>query len=289
MKILITGGKGMLGKTLQRELAEHDLVIADLPEVDILQAAAFNQLVGDSRPEAVIHCAAMTQVDRCEQEPESAYRLNAAGSANVAMACQRHNVRLLAISTDYVFRGDLDRPYHEFDCPNPKTAYGKSKYAGEEQVRTLCPNHLIARIAWLYGEKGPSFVHTMLALADGARPELTVVNDQIGNPTSTTAVARHLKLLLKHPELGGTFHLTCEGEATWFDFAQEIFRLANIKQAVKPCTTKDFPRPAPRPANSRLDNMRLRLHGLPPMPHWQDALQDFLNNNASSAPARPNP
>ncbi|MDD4099281.1 MAG: dTDP-4-dehydrorhamnose reductase [Lentisphaeria bacterium] len=276
MKILITGGKGMLGKTLQRELADHDLVIADLPDVDILRGDAFSRLVSDARPGAVIHCAAMTQVDRCEQEPEQAYRINAAGTANVATACQQHGVRLLAISTDYVFKGDLDRPYHEFDRPEPNTVYGKSKYAGEDMVRTLCPNHLIARISWLYGENGPSFVHTMLALADGTRPELTVVQDQIGNPTSTTAVARHLKLLLQHQELAGTFHLTCEGQATWYDFAREIFRCAGVTQRVIPCTTKDFPRPAPRPANSRLDNMMLRLHGLPTMPNWQDALREFL-------------
>lgn len=276
MRIVITGGKGMLGRTLQRQLNDHQLHIADLPEVDLLQAKLFDQLLGDWRPEAVIHCAAMTQVDLCEQQPEAAFRVNAAATANVASACHRHQVRLLAISTDYVFSGDLDRPYHEFDATGPKTAYGKSKLAGEEMIRSLCPDHVIARTAWLYGENGPSFVHTMLSLADGTRPELKVVHDQIGNPTSTTALANHLQILLENRELAGTFHLTCEGEASWYELATEIFAISKRKQVVKPCTSMEYPRPAPRPKNSRLDKMRLRLHGLPTMPHWRQTLQEFL-------------
>lgn len=143
-------------------------------------------------------------------------------------------------------------------------------------MRTLCPNHLICRISWLYGAGGPSFVHAMMKLADGTCPELKVVADQIGNPTSTTAVARKLRELLIRPELAGTYHLTREGEASWHDFAVEIFRLAGKTQKVVPCTTAEFPRPAPRPANSRLEKRMLKLQGLPPMQNWKDALAEFM-------------
>ena len=277
MKIMITGGKGMLGRTLQKILSQHTLIIADLPECDITDAAGFDAFLGAADPDVVIHCAAMTAVDKCESEIEFAYKLNALGSLNVASACNRHGVRLIAISTDYVFAGNLDRPYNEFDfAGDANTVYGKSKFAGEEMIRRHCPNHVICRISWLYGAGGPSFVHAMMNLADGTRPELKVVADQHGNPTSTTAVARQLALIVERPELTGTFHMTCEGEATWYDFAAEIFRLAGKNQKITPCTTDEFPRPAPRPANSRLDKMMLRLCNLPPMPDWHDALAEFM-------------
>ena len=277
MKIMLTGGKGMLGRTLCRELAEFEVIATDLPEADITDAAGFEKLLQTVKPDAVIHCAAMTAVDKCESETLLAYKLNADGTANVAKACSKNNVRLIAISTDYVFDGSSDRPYNELDIANGgNTVYGKSKFAGEEAVRQYCPDHVIARISWLYGAGGPSFVHAMMNLADGTRPELKVVADQIGNPTSTTAVARALRNILLKKELYGTFHLTCEGEASWFEFAQEIFHLAGKEQKVVPCTTEEFPRPAPRPKNSRLDKMMLRLAGLSPMPHWQDALKEFI-------------
>ncbi len=277
MKIVITGGKGMLGRTLQKVLSAHDLIIADLPEWDILDAAKFSGQLAAVKADAVIHCAAMTAVDKCETEVDFAYKLNAVGSMNVAAACHRHGVRLIAISTDYVFDGALDRPYHEFDVAGgAHTVYGASKFAGEEMIRRHCPNHVICRISWLYGPGGPSFVHAMMKLADGTRPVLKVVDDQHGNPTSTFAVARQIAVFLERPELVGTFHLTCEGEATWAEFAAEIFRLAGKKQAIAPCTTAEFPRPAPRPLNSRLEKRMLRLCGLPPMPDWHDALADFM-------------
>ena len=277
MKIVITGGKGMLGRTLQKVLSNHELIVADLPEWDILDAAKFNDQLTAVAPDAVIHCAAMTAVDTCESEPDAAYRLNAVGSMNVAAACHRLGARLIAISTDYVFDGDLNRPYHEFDLAGgARTVYGASKFAGEEMVRRHCPNHIICRISWLYGSGGPSFVHTMMKLADGTRPFLKIVNDQHGNPTSTTAVAKAIALLLQNPALVGTFHLTCEGEATWAEFAEEIFRLAGRIQPIQPCSTDEYPRPAPRPKNSRLEKRMLRLCGLPPMPDWHDALAEFM-------------
>lgn len=277
MKVLLTGGKGMLGRTLCAELTDFEVIPTDLPEADITDAAGFDALLKQIKPDAVIHCAAMTAVDKCETEIDFAYKLNAFGTANVASACHRNGIRLIAISTDYVFEGDADRPYNEFDRPNGgNTIYGKSKFAGEEAIRRHCPNHVICRISWLYGAGGPSFVHAMIKLADGTRPELKVVADQIGNPTSTLAVARQLRNILNQKELVGTFHLTCEGEATWADFAAEIFRLKGIDQKITPCTTDEFPRPAPRPANSRLDKMMLRLAGLPPMPDWKAALAEFI-------------
>ena len=278
-KILVTGGRGMLGRTLQQVLIGNELIIADLPEWDITATDQFNRQLQDAHPDVVIHCAAMTAVDKCETDVELAYKLNAFGSLNVASACQKNNIRLIAISTDYVFDGLLNRPYNEFDMAGgARTIYGASKFAGEEMVRRHCPNHVICRISWLYGAGGPSFVHTMLNLADGSRPVLKVVNDQHGNPTSCMAVARHIALLLKNPNLNGTYHMTCEGEATWAEFASEIFRLARKKQCIEPCTTEEFPRPAPRPANSRLDNMMLRLAGIPQMPDWHDALAEFMKS-----------
>ena len=277
MKVLLTGGKGMLGRTLCAELTDFEVIPTDLPEADITDAAGFDALLKQIKPDAVIHCAAMTAVDKCETEIDFAYKLNAFGTANVAAACHRNGIRLIAISTDYVFEGNSDRPYNEFDQPNGgNTIYGKSKFAGEEAIRRHCPNHVICRISWLYGAGGPSFVHAMVNLADGTRPELKVVADQIGNPTSTLAVARQLRNILNRKELVGTFHLTCEGEASWADFAAEIFRLKGVVQKIVPCTTAEFPRPALRPANSRLDKMMLRLSGLPPMPHWKEALAEFM-------------
>ena len=268
----------MLGRTLVGELADDfEIVATDLPEADITDEEGIDAVIAKYVPEAVIHCAAMTAVDRCESERELAFRLNETGSANVAAACNRHGIRLIAISTDYVFDGDADRPYRESDIPTGgRTVYGQSKFAGEEAVRRLCPDHVIARISWLYGSGGPSFVHAMMSLADGNRPVLKVVADQHGNPTSAIAVARALRKLLKRPGLCGTFHLTCEGEATWAEFAEEIFRLAGIDQKVQPCTTDEFPRPAPRPKNSRLEKAALRVAGLPPMPDWKDALAEFM-------------
>ncbi len=277
MKVMLTGGKGMLGRTLVKELAEFEVVATDLPEADITDETGFEKFLQTVKPDVVIHCAAMTAVDKCESQIDLAYKLNAEGTANVARACYKNHVRLIAISTDYVFEGSSEKPYSELDpATGGNTVYGKSKFAGEEAVRSFCPNHVIARISWLYGAGGPSFVHAMMSLADGSRPELKVVADQIGNPTSTTAVARMLRNILNRPELCGTFHMTCEGEASWYDFALEIFSLAGKNQKVIPCTTEEFPRPAPRPKNSRLDKMMLHLNGLPAMPHWQDALKEFM-------------
>ena len=282
MKLLITGGKGMLGRTLQRRLRQHELFIADLPEIDIADGRCVEQAVAAFRPDVVIHCAAMTNVDACETETDKAYRINALGSAYVARAAERCHARLIAVSTDYVFDGSLERPYHEFDSPSPRTVYGASKLAGEEAVRRHCPDHTIVRIAWLYGEEGPSFLHTMLKLGAQAGHPLKVVDDQLGNPTSTDAVADLVGRLLGTP-IPGVVHGSCEGDATWFDLARKIFGLAGIKRGIQACTTAEFPRPAPRPANSRLEKRMLRLAGFPPMPHWEEALEKFVRSRAAQS------
>ena len=276
MKLFVTGGKGMLGRTLRRVLTDVDFVVGDLPECDITNAEAVREAIAAADVDAVVHCAAMTQVDLCETERERAFLINETGSANVAKACEVLGKRLIAISTDYVFHGDKPTAYVETDEPDPQTVYGASKLAGENAIRQNCANHLILRLAWLSGDGGPSFLHTMLKLADGTRPVLKVVNDQRGNPTSAVAVARHLRMILERTDLRGIMHLTCEGETTWYDYAKEIFRVAGVKQDVVPCTTAEFPRPAHRPANSSLEKAALKQSGLPPMPHWQDALCEFM-------------
>ncbi|MBO5940237.1 MAG: dTDP-4-dehydrorhamnose reductase [Kiritimatiellae bacterium] len=278
MRVLLTGARGMLGRTLVRELSgRFEVIPTDLPELDITSEASVRAGFEKHNPDAVIHCAAMTAVDRCESERDKAFLLNETGSANIAKACRHSGARLIAISTDYVFDGNSDTAYSESDMPTGGcNVYGESKFAGEQAVRSFCENHIIARISWLYGAGGPSFVHTMLSLADGTRPVLKVVADQHGNPTSANAVAHALEGILLRPELRGTFHLTCEGETTWAEFAQEIFRLAGVSQKVAPCASGEYPRPAMRPRNSRLKKDALRLNGLPPMPDWKVALSSFM-------------
>lgn len=267
----------MLGRTLQRHLCDHELFVADLPEVDIADGGCVERAMAAFRPDVVIHCAAMTQVDACEAEADKAFRINALGSAFVAASAGRHHARIIAVSTDYVFDGLSSRPYCEFDRPAPRTVYGASKLAGEEAVRNHCPDHTILRIAWLYGEQGPSFFHTMLRL--GAQPggALKVVNDQRGNPTSTDAVAGLIRQLLENP-LPGVVHGSCEGEASWFEFARAIFDQARLPRSLVPCTTDEYPRPAPRPANSCLEKRMLRLAGFPAMPHWREELEKFVSS-----------
>jgi dTDP-4-dehydrorhamnose reductase len=279
MRLLVTGGKGMLGRTLQRRWCEHEVAVADLPEVDVTQPGSIGSAIAATRPDVVVHCAAMTAVDRCETERDEAFKVNAEGSANVAAACRRAGSRLVAISTDYVFAGDLDRPYHEGDAPAPRTVYGASKLAGEQAAREQCADHLIVRVGWLYGPGGPSFVHTMLRLGAVPGDPLRVVDDQLGNPTSTDAVAERL-LDLIDAGAGGTFHLTCEGETSWHGFAARVLALGGSPRAVHPCRTEEFPRPAPRPANSRLEKRALRLGGFAPMTTWEEALERFFREHA---------
>ena len=274
--ILITGSAGMLGRAVVSRVANG--IAADHARLDIADELQVAGVLDQVQPSAVINCAAFTAVDRCESEPAIAWRANADGPTTLAQACARRGIRLIHISTDYVFAGDLDRPYHEEDVTGPRTIYGASKLAGELAVRERCPNHLILRTAWLYGPGGPSFVHTMLRLGTQVGPPLTVVADQIGNPTSTTALAELVASVVDSPVIG-TMHASCEGETSWHGFAAAIFARRPMARSLLPCTTADYPRPAPRPANSRLDKRALRRHGLMPLPDWRDALDRFLSEH----------
>ncbi|MBO7741991.1 MAG: dTDP-4-dehydrorhamnose reductase, partial [Victivallales bacterium] len=225
MKILVTGGAGMLGRTLRRviESRGHRFCCADLPDWDITRAGELLDAVRAAAPDQVIHCAAMTAVDLCESRPELAFGLNEGGSANVAAACAELEIPLLAVSTDYVFSGNAGRPYREDDpAGDAMNVYGRSKFAGEQAVARLCPSALICRIGWLYGAGGPSFPHTMLKIArDMGRP-VRVVDDQRGNPTSAMAAAEAMMMLIEKKAPAGIWHLTCSGEATWAEFAREL-------------------------------------------------------------------
>lgn len=280
MKILITGGKGMLGRTLQRELgAAHEIVVADLPDWDVTDDAAFLEQTLAVRPDVIVHCAAMTKVDDCETNRDLAFRLNEEGTRNVALAAKTCGARLIAISTDYVFSGEPPREpwaWSETDIPRPQTVYGASKFAGEQMVQMIHPdNSVILRIAWLYGAGGPSFVHTMARLGAQVGDPLKVVNDQRGNPTSTKVVADVIRFLLTRPDVSGIVHGTCEEQCTWYELTVELFRLLGLKRAVVPCTTAEFPRPAPRPRNSALKKSVLNVLGYR-TPDWKTALADFV-------------
>ena len=281
MKIVITGGKGMLGRTLQKELAEHEIVVADLPDWDITDDEGFLRKLMAAAPDVVIHCAAMTNVDACEADRDLAFKLNEEGSRNVALACSACGARLFAISTDYVFSGEPPREpwaWSETDIPRPRTAYGLSKFSGEQMVQMLNPDATVLRIAWLYGADGPSFVHTMAKLGAEAGAPLRVVNDQRGNPTSAKAVADVIRFLLTRPDVSGIVHATCEDQCTWYDLACEVKRLMGDRfpRAVEPCTTEEFPRPAPRPHNSALKKSVLNVLGYR-TPNWKKALADFVS------------
>ena len=278
MKILITGGKGMLGRTLQRDLAGHEIIVADLPEWNITDDTGFVAKVCEAKPELIVHCAAMTKVDDCETNRDLAFRLNEDGSRNVALAAKACGARLFAISTDYVFSGEPPREpwaWSETDIPRPRTVYGASKFAGEQMIQMLLPEAVIIRIAWLYGAGGPSFVHTMAKLGAQEGAPLKVVNDQRGNPTSTKTVADVIKFLMTKSDVSGIVHGTCEDQCTWYDLTVELFRLLGLKREVVPCTTEEFPRPAPRPHNSALKKSVLNLLGYR-TPKWQDALAEFV-------------
>ena len=280
MKILITGGKGMLGRTLQREFAEHEIVVADLPDWDITDEAAFVAKVGAAAPELVIHCAAMTKVDDCETKRELAFKLNEEGSRIVARAAKACGARLIAISTDYVFSGEPPQEgpweWRETDVPRPRTVYGASKFAGEQMIQAILPEATIVRIAWLYGALGPSFVHTMAKLGCAEGPALKVVDDQRGNPTSCAAVAGVIRFLMSRKDVSGIVHGTCTGDCTWYALTVELKRLLpGFTREVVPCTTDEYPRPAPRPRNSALRKGVLELLGYR-TPDWRAALAEFV-------------
>ena len=269
----------MLGRTLCEAFKSDEVFVADLPECDITDRSSIAAFFAEADPDVVIHAAAMTNVDGCETDSALAYKINEEGTRNVAIVSAAMNARLIAISTDYVFSGELDEgcdAWSEEDTPRPRTVYGASKFAGEEMIRSLYPEAVVLRIAWLYGAGGPSFVHTMVKLLSAEGEPVNVVNDQFGNPTSAVAVADVIKFILSKPSCEGTVHATCEGTASWYDFAFELKKLMpSLKRELIACTTGEFPRVAPRPANSSLEKRVLKLLGYT-MPDWRPALADFV-------------
>ena len=252
------------------------MAATDAHDLDITDPQAVWGELSRRRPEVVINAAAATRVDDLESDPDGALRVNALGPRNLAVACRRLGMKLIHLSTDYVFDGAKPGPYVEWDGTGPLSVYGRSKLLGEEWVRQQCPDHFIVRTAWLYGVPGPNFVTAILARGRHLAPdgELKVVSDQRGTPTSALALAPQL-LALAATEAFGTYHATCQGETTWYEFAGLILAAAGIAVRVTPCTTAEFPRPAPRPANSVLENRLLQVAGLDLMPAWQAAYRQF--------------
>ena len=268
---VVIGGHGMLGTDLADMLRDrgHEVRIADLPDCDITNVESVRR--STTGADVVVNCAAYTKVDDAESNEALAFAINAVGARNAAMTARESGARFVHISTDYVFDGESAEPYGENDPQNPRSAYGRTKAAGEWAVRTENPDALIVRTAWLYGEHGPNFVKTMLRLAE-THETVSVVDDQKGQPTWTRSLAEFVIALIDAQSPGGYYHGTSEGAATWFDFTREIFGISGLDpKRVLPTTTEAFPRPAPRPANSVL-----RHSGGPAVPGWQEAIRGYL-------------
>lgn len=278
MKILVTGARGMLGTDLVIRLSnEHQVVGVDVDDFDITDVRQVEENVLDIDPELIIHSAAYTNVDGCETNVEQAYRVNAIGSQNVALACQKIDIPMLYIGTDFIFDGHKTTPYLEWDHPNPLSAYGASKYAGEYFVSHLLQKYYIVRIAWLYGEHGNNFVKTILRLA-GERDKLQVVDDQVGSPTYTKDVARGISELVRSDNYG-VYHMVNKGSVSWYGFAKKILELSKVQGVeVEPITSDKLDRPAKRPAYSVLRNFALELTTGDPMRNWEDALEEYIEH-----------
>jgi len=301
MKILITGAKGQLGKKLIETLSDHDLILTDSEEMDITDKSKVTEVIGREKPDFIVHAAAYTAVDKAEEMKELCYKVNALGTKNLAEVAQAQHTTLLYVSTDYVFDGLGKTPLKETDPTSPVNYYGQTKLDGENFIRNICEKYYILRTSWLYGElpkdhPGSNFVETMLKLA-ATNPEVKVVSDQIGSPTYTKDLCTVIKeIVTRSPENGkrppegrssfggitdndvpfGTYHVTGEGQASWYDFAREIFDQASVKTQLTAITTKEFPRPAKRPAYSYLSKEKLKSVGLPIRP-WQEALHEYLS------------
>ncbi len=290
MNVLITGGNGQLGTELAVVLENQaselgpipdcyqnaQVVCVDVDQLDITDQKAVQDFVKEGDYDLILNCAAYTNVDACEVNRDDAFRVNALGARNLAMAAQAVGAKLIQVSTDYVFAGDGDKPYVEWDLCNPQSVYGASKLLGEQYVQQFCSRSFIVRTAWLYGYVGGNFVKTIIK-AGRERGNLKVVDDQRGNPTNAADLAHHL-LKLGATEQYGIYHCTGDGECSWYDFACKIIEYAGVDATVAACTTEEFPRPARRPAYSSLEHMMLRNTVGDEMRPWQEALQYFIAN-----------
>jgi dTDP-4-dehydrorhamnose reductase len=275
VRVLVTGAGGQLGADLLRVLAgsPHDVVGLTRAELDVSSAAQVEKAVVDVRPDVVLNAAAYTAVDAAEADEPTAATVNAEGPANLARVCALHGGALVHVSTDYVFAGDATRPYEPADPPGPRSAYGRTKLAGEQAVRELLPERSwVVRTAWVYGETGGNFVRTVVRLA-GERETLDVVDDQRGSPTWSRDLAAGLVALAAQAPPPGVYHCTNTGDTTWYGLARAVFaEIGADPERVRPTTTDAFPRPAPRPAYSVLSDRSWRAAGLAPLRPWRDAL-----------------
>lgn len=290
MKILITGCKGQLGTELLKQLTDGNSELGPIPseylgaeivpvDIDNYNLASredvFANIAGKGY-DLVINCAAYTNVDGCEADEENAYLANAIGPRNLAEVCESEGIKLVHVSTDYVFPGDGSVPYTEKDTPNPATAYGRTKLAGERFVAEHCSKYFILRTAWLYGYNGKNFVKTILRVAK-EKGKVNVVNDQTGNPTSAVDLAFViLKIALTCNY--GIYHATCNGICSWYDFARTFLEMAEVDAEVIPCSSEEYPSKTPRPKYSALDNSMLRNTIGDPMRNWQDAVKEYIEN-----------
>lgn len=270
MKILVTGADGMLGQDLCPILEDegYDVVETVTKTLDVTDFEMAKTYITKEKPDIVIHCAAYTNVDKAQEESEKATLINSKGTENIAKICSENDIALVYISTDYVFDGENKEPYLPEDKTNPINNYGKTKLEGEKAVQKYCNKYYIVRTSWLYGHYGKNFVETMLSLADS--PEIKVVEDQVGCPTWTVELSNGIARILEEEAPWGIYHICSSGKTSWYNFAREIFKLEGLKPNIKPCTTKEFPRPAKRPKNSVLDNKGVCRN-------WKAALKDYLN------------
>ena len=276
MRILVTGVKGQLGYDVMNELAKrgHTGIGVDVEEMDITDAAKVEQVIKESEVEAVIHCAAYTAVDAAEDNAELCHKINAEGTENIAKVCKELDLKMIYISTDYVFNGEGTRPWEPDDEREPLNVYGQAKYEGELAVEKYLEKYYIVRIAWVFGVNGKNFIKTMLNLSE-THDELSVVNDQIGSPTYTYDLAKLLVDMVETDKYG-RYHATNEGLCTWYEFATEILRQAGKEITVHPVTSDQFPSKARRPHNSRMSKDKLEANGFDRLPTWQDALNRYL-------------
>ncbi len=282
MKVLITGASGQLGRDcVIRLTGAHQVVACTSADLDITDNDQVDAVFRENRPEVVINCAAYTAVDRCEEESKRCFDVNGVGPGFLAARCRAVNARLIHISTDYVFDGNrpVPEPYCEDDLINPLSAYGRSKLAGEQAIVESMDNYCILRTAWLYGMAGGNFLKTILRLAlSRPEPGLKIVNDQFGSLTWTARLAEQVEVLVDSPATG-IMHATAEGFSSWFEGAVFFLQAMGVEAELAPCTTKEYPTPAHRPANSILENKRLKKAGLNKMVPWQQDVQTFVDQN----------